>query len=62
MAGRSPVTDDGALLLDRSRHDLRAIWSDTTRSREALGWKAERDLLAMMGTAWAWERQRSEEK
>mgnify|MGYP000848990835 FL=1 len=46
----------------RRSGDVGAIWSDTTRSREALGWKAERDLLAMMGTAWAWERHRSEEK
>ena len=29
-------TDDGALLLDRSRHDLRAIWSDTTHRMAAL--------------------------
>lgn len=35
--------------------DVGAIWSDTTRSWELLGWRSRRDLHDMMRSAWAWE-------
>ena len=41
--------------------DVGAIYSDTTRSREVLGWKAQRDLNEMMASAWKWERQLASE-
>jgi UDP-glucose-4-epimerase GalE len=34
--------------------DLAAVWADSTRARERLGWRAELDLDAIVGTAWRW--------
>jgi UDP-glucose 4-epimerase len=36
--------------------DVVAIWADTTRANEELGWKAERSLDDTLRSAWAWEK------
>ena len=41
--------------------DVGAIYSDTKRSRDVLGWKAQRDLHEMMASAWKWEQQLAQE-
>ena len=35
--------------------DVMAIWADTTRANEELGWKAERSVEDTLASAWAWE-------
>lgn len=40
----------------RRTGDVVAVYSDTSRSEQQLGWKAKRDLREMMRSAWAWER------
>lgn len=40
----------------RRSGDVVAVYSDTSRSEQRLGWKARRDLQEMMRSAWAWER------
>ncbi|PHN03069.1 UDP-glucose 4-epimerase GalE [Flavilitoribacter nigricans] len=39
--------------------DVVAIYADKERSERELGWKPERDIDAIMESAWAWERARS---
>lgn len=39
----------------RREGDVAAVWSDTTRSEQLLGWKARRSLDEMMRSAWIWE-------
>ena len=39
----------------RRAGDVTAVWADTTRANETLGWRAERDLRDTLRTAWAWE-------
>ena len=36
--------------------DVVAIWADTTRANEELGWKAERTIEETLASAWAWEK------
>ena len=36
--------------------DVMAIWADTTRANEELGWKAERTVEETLASAWAWEK------
>lgn len=36
--------------------DVMAIWADTTRANEELGWKAERTVEETLAAAWAWEK------
>ncbi|HQW06057.1 MAG: UDP-glucose 4-epimerase GalE [Flavobacteriales bacterium] len=45
----------------RREGDVGAIYSDTKRSRDVLGWKAQRDLHEMMASAWKWEQQLAQE-
>ena len=35
--------------------DVTAVWADTTRANEVLGWRAERKLDDTLRAAWAWE-------
>ncbi len=35
--------------------DVDAIYTDNTKAREKLGWQPQRDVDAMMSTAWTWE-------
>ena len=39
--------------------DVVAIYADKKRSEQKLGWKPQRDIDAIMKTAWAWEQERS---
>ena len=39
----------------RRAGDVTAIWADTTRANEVLGWHAEREIEDTLRTAWAWE-------
>lgn len=36
--------------------DARAVWADTTRANQVLGWKAERSLDDTLRSAWAWQK------
>lgn len=36
--------------------DVPAVWADTSRANEVLGWKAERTLEETLASAWAWEK------
>ncbi len=40
----------------RRAGDVTAVWADTTRANEVLGWHAERELGDTLRAAWAWER------
>lgn len=40
---------------DRRPGDIEQVWGDVNKSANVLGWKAERDLPAMMASAWKWE-------
>ena len=40
----------------RRAGDVTAVWADTTRANEVLGWHAERELHDTLRAAWAWER------
>ena len=42
--------------VDRRPGDVMAIWADTTRANEELGWKAERSVEDTLASAWAWEK------
>ena len=39
----------------RRTGDVPAVWADTTRANEVLGWRAERDLVDTLRSAWQWE-------
>lgn len=40
---------------DRRPGDVVAIYSDSSRAKEKLGWVAERDIDVMMASAWKWQ-------
>ena len=40
----------------RRAGDVTAVWADTTRANDVLGWRAERELSDTLRAAWAWER------
>jgi len=42
---------------ERRPGDPAQVWADPTRARDALGWRAQHDLRAMVRTAWAWHSQ-----
>ena len=44
------------VLGDRRPGDIPAIYSDSTRANELLGWHCRYDVTAMMESAWKWER------
>lgn len=39
---------------ERRPGDLASVWADPTQAHHVLGWRAERDLEAIVGTAWRW--------
>lgn len=43
-------------IAERRSGDVPAVWADTTRANEVLGWKAERSLSDTLKSAWAWEK------
>lgn len=40
----------------RRAGDVPAVWADTSRANEVLGWKAERSLEDTLRSAWEWEK------
>lgn len=40
----------------RREGDVTAVWADTRRANDVLGWKAERPLDDTLRSAWAWEK------
>ena len=40
---------------DRRAGDVEAVWADTSKANQVLGFKTERDLNNMLKTAWDWE-------
>lgn len=45
----------------RRAGDVVAVYSDTTKSQQVLGWKADRKLDEMVVSAWRWQQRLSEE-
>jgi len=41
---------------ERRAGDVTAVWADTTRANEELGWRAERRLEDTLKAAWEWEK------
>jgi UDP-glucose 4-epimerase len=39
----------------RRAGDVTAVWADTTRANDVLGWRAERNLEDTLRAAWQWE-------
>jgi UDP-glucose 4-epimerase len=50
ITGRAIPAEDAP----RRAGDPAAIWADTTRAAEVLGWQATRGLDDIIGSAWAW--------
>ncbi|MBN2614616.1 MAG: UDP-glucose 4-epimerase GalE [Bacteroidales bacterium] len=42
-------------IVDRREGDVTQVWADPTFSHNELGWKAEKGLDEMVGSAWKWE-------
>jgi UDP-glucose 4-epimerase len=42
-------------IVGRREGDVQKVWADTSLANEVLQWKAEKDLIEMMDTAWKWE-------
>ena len=40
----------------RRAGDVPAVWADTTRANQVLGWKAERTLRQTLQSAWEWQK------
>jgi len=40
---------------DRRAGDVVAVWADTNKVNNVLGWSAKRDLSTMMKDAWHWQ-------
>lgn len=43
-------------IVGRRSGDVPAVWADTARANDVLGWKAERSLDDTLRSAWAWEK------
>lgn len=43
-------------IADRRPGDVPAVWADTIRANNVLGWKAERSLDETLSAAWKWEK------
>jgi UDP-glucose 4-epimerase len=39
----------------RRAGDVVAVWADTKKVNDVLGWKAKRDLNTMMRDSWNWQ-------
>lgn len=42
-------------IVDRREGDITQVWADPSFSQDELGWKAEKGLEEMVGSAWKWE-------
>lgn len=45
---------------ERRAGDIEKVYADTTKSNKILGWHAEKDIDAMMASAWTWEKNLSQ--
>lgn len=52
MASQRPVPYE---ITSRRSGDIAECWADPSRAERELGWKASRDLQAMMEDAWRWQ-------
>lgn len=43
-------------MVDRRPGDVPAVWAETSRANDVLGWKAERSLEETLKSAWEWEK------
>ena len=43
-------------MTDRRPGDVPAVWAETSRANEVLGWKAEKTLEETLRSAWQWEK------
>ena len=43
-------------IVGRREGDIEKVWADTTFANTVLGWKAEKTLDEMIGSAWDWEK------
>ena len=43
-------------IVGRRPGDVPAVWAETSRANEVLGWKAERTLDETLKSAWEWEK------
>lgn len=43
-------------MTDRRPGDVPAVWAETSRANEVLGWKAEKTLEETLRSAWEWEK------
>lgn len=43
-------------IVGRRSGDVQAVWADTTRANDELGWKAQRTLEETLRSAWLWEK------
>lgn len=43
-------------MVDRRPGDVPAVWAETSRANEILGWKAERTIDQTLKAAWEWEK------
>lgn len=43
-------------ITDRRPGDVPAVWADTSKANEVLGWKAENSLEETLKSAWEWEK------
>ena len=48
-------------IVDRRAGDVEAIYSDSTKAKDVLGWIPKYGINEMMETAWAWQQQLSKE-
>ena len=44
------------VITDRRPGDVPAVWAETSRANELLGWKAERSINETLKAAWEWEK------
>lgn len=44
-------------IVERRVGDLPAVWADTQKAKEELGWQANRDLGDMVRSSWNWQKQ-----
>lgn len=42
-------------IASRREGDIEKIWAETTHANQVLGWKAEKTIDDMLGSAWKWE-------
>ena len=43
-------------IVDRRPGDVPAVWAETSKANESLGWKAGRTLDQTLQAAWQWEK------